>query len=445
MRSQRRERKRKPPLVLPSNKEESEGAHFHKIDAMFISYQVSLPFLRFLTARHMSSGSSTTTTMVLEKATAAFPWCCLASLENGSIVTQQNTNDIATDLDVSTSPGWMQWIEQLEDRSHDSGGAGAYDTFRCDLLLGTSKDRWRVWGQDFHLKRLRESYRSIDSCKSPKCIEQAVQVSQEMVQALLQQAQESKLLHDVKLDPLLQKDDQWIQLVRLTLLWSPSHDNSHIIVRGHACSSARPVAIHKPIQPIVVSVAAKQQHDDHHHVNVDTSMPSRLRDPQHKIASWTRLRQQMERPYKPDGVAEVLMLLPLADGKTQVLEGLTSNVFVVYADGTLRTASEGVLYGYARHLVLECAESCGLRYDPSLPVLWEDAEKGLWKEAFITSSSRLIHPIAKVLVKEDEFVEHWSDPVLAEKNDDSQKNGFSRRETPKWQQLHNEILRRGGY
>ena len=410
---------------------------------MFLSKSFSLPFLKFFAVSNRSQLLNTMT--AVQAVSGAFPWCTLALQEHGSAVCrplhdmEPNSTGALEDLDISTSAGWMEWIERTENRSHDSGGAGAYDTFRCDLQLDKSEDRWRIWGQDFHLRRLQESFRSIAPNASPESTQKALKLSEEMVQALLQQAEHSEILHNAR----PQADcDAHIQLVRLTILWSsPSEEDGSIIVRGHACSDTRPVSIHKPIEPIVATVAAKKQ--SHHQVNVDTSMPSRLRDPQHKIASWTRLRQKMERPYKPPGVAEVLMLLPSDGEGTHVLEGLTSNVFVLYSDGTLRTANEGVLYGYARHLVLECAEKCGLRWDPSLPILLEDAEKGLWKEAFITSSSRLIHPISKVMIpsgKENEFEDYWHDPVLMK----SPKNGM-KREPQKWQQLRDEILRRGGY
>ena len=52
---------------------------------------------------------------------------------------------------------------------------------------------------------------------------------------------------------------------------------------------------------------------------------------------------------------------------------------------------------YVRHLILECASECGLTVDDS-PIRLEDGREGLWEEAFITSSSRLIYPIEKILI-----------------------------------------------
>ena len=139
----------------------------------------------------------------------------------------------------------------------------------------------------------------------------------------------------------------------------------------------------------------------------------------------------------------------------ELLEGLSSNLFVIYKDGTLRTAQEGVLNGYVRHLVLEAAPNCGLRVDTTKPITLQDAVDGKWSEAFITSSSRLIWPISRILLpaSEDEscdnsdhidneceiagFKEFWCDPALT-------KPGISVA-TPQWQDLLDTILHSEGY
>ena len=419
--------------------------------------EVATKFLRSTSLLRLAATYSSSRMTGPIPSSATFGWCCVASAnENGNVVVERvNGYGASTQwlrfaqeksLDVTTSPDWMEY--ELSENGSDEDGA--YDTYRCDLVLGVADeaDRWRIWGQEFHLNRLQESYRSIDpmrstestneqtSDKSKKAMESALEKSKHMVKALLQEAENASVLHSHAAS-IASWEDVPIQLVRVTVLWSPSttHD---IVVRAHATSSAVPTAVHEQVQPIHVTIAAKQQHN--HSVSVDTAMPSRLRDPQHKIASWTRERQKM-RPYKPPAVSEVLMVRPTAGDKTEVLEGLSSNVFVVYRDGTLRTAQDGVLYGYARHLVLECAASCGLEV-VSKPIVLQDAEEGLWKEAFITSSSRLIYPISKVLLPtedEEEFSEYWADLVLVE------KEILPANEKPKWQQLLDEVLKRGGY
>jgi hypothetical protein len=414
--------------------------------------------------------------MTQSSSPAQYKWCCIASSSPSTkeiALERVNGYDNETDyrqsgylrevndhlVDVTMSPDWMEFIESSEARMNDSGGAGAYDTYRCDFILGfddtVGTDRWRIWGQDFHLNRLQESYRSIlpntaadssiDDDRLKKPIQAALRMSKMMVQALLGEAEKASILKTAQTMSGSSWEDVCIQMVKVTLLWSPSHqgeDSHEIVVRAHACSSAIPFAVNSSMQPIQVAVAAKHQ-PTQESVSVDESMPTRLHDPQHKIASWTRLRKEMERPetYKPPGVSEVLMLRPTeVKGEAEVLEGLSSNVFVVYSDGSLRTAQDGVLFGYARHLVLEAAAACGLKLGHN--IVLQDAKKGLWKEAFITSSSRLIFPISSVLVhteNENEFVEYWCDPVL------SNETSAPIDQKPKWKQLLDEILRKGGY
>ena len=141
--------------------------------------------------------------------------------------------------------------------------------------------------------------------------------------------------------------------------------------------------------------------------------------------------------------------------RLEVLEGLSSNFFVVDRNGSLRTATQGVLNGYVRHLVMESASECGIPFGPR-PIYLHQAHE--WTEAFITSSSRLIYPISKVLLPEGHrysdsnsddianssssiFVEYWSDPYF----DAIGNVTRDERDVPTWQLLLNEILKVQGY
>jgi hypothetical protein len=417
-----------------------------------------------------------------------FGWCSTASVQPGGDITIETIADPADTnddvplrtiqdrvFDLTQSVDWMEYLEHKENRLHDEGGAGAYDTMRCDVVLSPSSDpsnRVRIWGEDYHLNRLRNSYLSLLRAKTEKAknelvngqsnldapanlsrfmVDEALDLSRTTLRKLLSEAELS--VSSIQEDLAQPGEDTTIQLFRVTLLWSTPSTNEkygHILVRGHATSSCKPVKIHSAPGPSVVSVAAHTEHRDSKSFTIDKSLPTRVANPQSKIASWCRLRRKMETPdtYKPPGVSEVLMVRPRKDeeGKSrlEVLEGLSSNFFAIYKDGTLRTATEGVLNGYVRHLVLDCASKCGLKFDPRPVFLHETSE---WKEAFITSSSRLVYPISKVLLPEDEhespshdgtsFVEYWNDEALSA--------GDAETETPKWQELLNEILKRGGY
>jgi hypothetical protein len=314
-------------------------------------------------------------------------------------------------------------------------------------------------------------------------IQAAAAQSREMLRGLLRQAERCPLLRSHTTAQPLPGDearDVKVHVIRVTLLWSPSFaaagasstpssegeeeeaaagsttTNSGILVRGHACCvSADPVPVHRPLSPIQCTIAAAADPLRHHRLAVDDTVPAR-HDPEHKVASWTRLRKEMEGPdkYKPPGVSEVLMVRQSSPShhrqqQLELLEGLTSNVFVVTKDDVLRTAGTGVLPGYVRHLVLDCAEAChGLRVDDSTPILLSDVDE--WKEAFITSSSRLICPISRILVRSDDdddgedFAEFWRDPVLCD--DPTWQTTIHQRESkPVWLDLLEEILRRHGY
>jgi hypothetical protein len=199
-------------------------------------------------------------------------------------------------------------------------------------------------------------------------------------------------------------------------------------------------------------------------MDIDVTLPTRLDNPQSKVASWCRERKKMEDPntYKPEGASEVIMVRPRTTGsdgrgsRMELLEGLSSNVFFVYKDGSLRTAADGILNGYVRHLVLESAKNLDIRLDPR-PIYLDEVNE--WNEAFITSSSRLIFPISKILIPNDDdengkdddggtspttFSEYWTDKVLMQ-NANRWTNDSLSPAPPVWWRILNDILKAAGY
>jgi hypothetical protein len=406
-----------------------------------------------------------------EQHAPAFAWCSTVSITADGVIGTESISGFGKDFvpvrlihdrlfDLTKSTDWMEFLEHQEGRLHDQGGAGAYETMRCDILLPPGKTTPRVWGEKYHLDRLVKSYKSLVNAKNEIktgigmsatdkvdriVFDKALEESRLAIHRLLSDAESSIICAHPK-----PNHDTIINLIRLTLLWSPpkSDDSRKIAVRGHACSSCEPLKIHSSPDPIVCTVAAHGQENGV--AKVDKSLPTRFSNPENKIASWCRIRQEMETndTYKPPGVSEVIMVRPRKDEhgeeRLELLEGLSSNVFVLYKDGTLRTATDGVLNGFVRHLVLESAKESGLFFDPR-PVFLHQSDK--WEEAFITSSSRLIYPISKILIPNDKdtspgtemtnFTEIWRDEYLTEKTMEAK--------TPKWQVLLNIILQKGGY
>jgi hypothetical protein len=420
---------------------------------------------------HTSSKSmSSVTTVSSSTEKPSFEWCRTSSIGvNGGVDIEiiAGSNNKSQDkafreinnklFDLTKSADWMEYIEHDEDRLEDQGGAGAYDTLRCDILIPSTP---RIWGEKYHLDRLKKSYGSLldskeEALAEASILEVAMKESRAIMHRLLDEA--ALAAKNIPLDNTSSRETSII-LIRLTLLWSPpkSDDSKQIVVRGHACSTCKPIEIHSSPKAIVVSIAAHESSKKDGDATLDKSLPTRFADPENKIASWCRVRRQMESSstYKPPGVDEVLMVRSRKDlegnDRLEILEGISSNVFVIYNDNTLRTATEGVLNGFVRHLVLESASECGIKID-SRPVFLHEADQ--WKEVFITSSSRLIYPISKVLIPNDDKESNaegergemkvvFRDTVL-EGNQNSAS--FTMKETPGWQKLLNVILQKGGY
>jgi Amino-transferase class IV len=426
--------------------------------------------------------------------TTRLPWCCTATIGGDRNGHQVRIEQPSSFLDMSQ---WMKGIEQSEGRELDAVGTGVYDAWRCDRVLTTTmmkplegepnssrarpgtrnhpsrRARWNQWGADFHLDRLSNSYREAarlygESGPAPlftvtggvdqSSIDRARLESRRIIDEMLREA-------DDRLSRLSDGDD-WpaqlkaettnesimlFQLVRVTLLWSTlkaattqqtlSSPSQTIVVRGHACYTGPIQDLFEPHPPITVSIAS------HSPMEASSGAPSRAnQNPHLKVAKWTRVRQKIARP---PGVVEVLLTRRREDvdgyRRVEILEGLSSNVFVVYNNGAIRTATDGVLHGYVRELVLECLEVCGLTFDPEPIWLAEEPDNDgsqRWSEVFITSSSRLIHPVSTVLVPEGQadnedgtstsYHEYW-------------KAGASTQTPQKWRCLLDAILRKGGY
>lgn len=107
-----------------------------------------------------------------------------------------------------------------------------------------------------------------------------------------------------------------------------------------------------------------------------------------KDSEWVRQRKAWESS-KPAGVNEVLLVTP----EGQLLEGLTSNFFVLDSQGAVVTADEGVLNGTVRELVLEVCCEQGVPVVLQPPQL---SEIDTWQGAFISSTSRLLLPACEV-------------------------------------------------
>lgn len=102
----------------------------------------------------------------------------------------------------------------------------------------------------------------------------------------------------------------------------------------------------------------------------------------------------------------------LRDSDGNLYEGLSSNFFVVDANGTVITAPEDfVLNGTIRRIAIQCCVKLGIPVAYELPNI---ANIDTWQGAFLTSTSRLLLPIDKFHILQYDSNGNPSDPPCYE-------------------------------
>lgn len=338
----------------------------------------------------------------------------------------------------------MEHIEQSEGEFY---GVGAYTVLRCDAIYTKYNCRWKIWGLDFHMHRLCSSFRALVKNVSPEPLDnyyevdwehESIRRSNDVINAILSDAEMSLVniettveLHDTNLEV-----DDCVRTLMLTVLWTPAkiHDKMPII-RGHATFAGlsrvwNPDGELLP-EPITVCLAIPSNPSS----EALSLLPRRLEDserrqvapaqsvgPNAKVSSWCRYRRPLENLFKDSGVGEVLLMGERKNtanivgqsfiDSLEMLEGLISNLFVIYKDGTVRTApTTKVLSGFVRHLVLEeINQTHELRLDDMNAPVVGDADD--WAEVFLTSAIKLIIPVKRVLipVRGTDSVTLWESP-----------------------------------
>lgn len=345
-------------------------------------------------------------------------------------------------------------------------------------------EKWKIWGFDYHVQRLQQSFLMLrnmnDKSKNSKklSLEHALRQSTIIFDALLQEADRALQ----QFNPAVPRDNDefrndnrarvWIQLIRFTWLWTmesapatqstnsisaedeeEEEDRFTIRVRGHACSTAQPINIwenhKKPISALIAAVWDERKSQ----VQLDESLPHRHNNnPQVKLTAWTRQRKQLEQqvhliskhggdnnnPTPLAKIGEVLLVRYTDSGDdVELLEGMSSNVFVILKDGSLQTASsQMVLSGYVRHLILQIyyGQQDNCHSATTKPILLSNVDQ--WKEVFITSSSRLIVPVHTVMIpnpNSGQWVEFW-------RADNDNPN-----QATQWKLLEEQLFQLGGY
>lgn len=316
------------------------------------------------------------------------PWSRIAEFSKEGPISCRDACQViqldSRDFDLQSPREWMEYLESSE------GMSGAYTVIRCDF---STNKHWRIWGRDFHINRLCQSYRALQVHVNEEALDSAMNTTDEIIANLLNESfhiLNGEISHSNN-----------VYTIMLTILWQKGvgESSSPIVIRGHVfCSGRAAVAGDKQHLPEPTTATLALPFGK-------KVLPNRYSHyPEAKLSSWCRQRRPLEQEFKRNG--EVLLTREVR-GEIHILEGLTSNVFFVYSDNKLRTANKGVLEGYAKSLVLDCASRLGIECDPA-PIRVQDAS--LWREIFLTSSVRLLIPVKQVLVPNEmgELHEVWS-------------------------------------
>ncbi|CAM9835340.1 unnamed protein product [Ectocarpus fasciculatus] len=126
--------------------------------------------------------------------------------------------------------------------------------------------------------------------------------------------------------------------------------------------------------------------------------------PEAKHSSWLRDRKPLDELKAQTSAQEVVLseigFSPEGATRTLLLEGLTSNFFVVEEDGAVCTAPSGVLLGGMRQLLISVCEKEGIEVRFDAPDI---SRAGRWREAFLTGTGRILAPVSTLLVPEMEY------------------------------------------
>lgn len=331
--------------------------------------------------------------------TRSFGWSCAIEVDSSRKIQSRPLDS------ENSSP--RQWLEYHESRNDNVGGV--YTVMRCDLCHDGS---WKRWGQDFHLQRLVQSHAMhCDQVLSSKEEAVARDSSTKVIHSLL-----SKGTQNLQGQSASEVGEICVAMV--TLLWQTEGDNHNkLVVRGHIYSSGAYANAQRDYQPdsIVLSLARPRG---------DDTLPNRWSHlPEAKLSSWCRRRRPLEEQFKKHGASEVLLTMMDSTGQ-HILEGLTTNVFVRYHNGTMRTPSSGVLGGFARSLVVRSAKALGIVIEEG-PLAFEPEK---WAEVFVTSSIRLLVPVVSIIeIEGDDANVLWRAPP---------------EDSCKWRTIYEDVLAR---
>lgn len=309
------------------------------------------------------------------------------------------------------------WLEHHPD--------GVYTVIRVELEQQeqVQTQGWSIWGLEFHLDRLEYSYARWSQVliENNRRISRAAfnQARQETRHVLFQLLREAGIYMNRSTDSPSEASKEMIYMG--TILWHPQNED-RIQVRGHITRYLYfPIF---PIQPIVATLAVLPSNKG---TISNLSLPSRRRPlglADCKFSSWCRERRPLEAefpiPWTNSSLGFAAHEIILTDVshvvdrnggrpllQVQLLEGLTSNLFLVYPNRVVRTSSSPfVLPGFARSMALICLQHFGYAIDTNNTICagYTLSEKSIaealssCEEVFVTSSVKLVAPVHAIFI-----------------------------------------------
>ena len=149
------------------------------------------------------------------------PWNQIATIDMDGSIICQDCREVVAKYDLSSPREWMEFLEATE------GHGGAYTVIRCDYKQAS----WRVWGRDFHMKRLCQSY-----CALMHVNEKQLSNITETTNVIL-----DSLLEHASLILSTGADANAMYTVMVTILWQNGTRDASTLVRGHVCCSGTAV------------------------------------------------------------------------------------------------------------------------------------------------------------------------------------------------------------
>ena len=380
------------------------------------------------------------------------PAFVFASTEPEISDTTRPTTNAPRINNITITPTLIQsprlWLESLPD--------GAYTVMRCDdpanresLEFG-NHNHLTIRGIDFHLQRLQESFSVLHSSSGTRTFTDST---------ITTKISDNYRIGPIKLDgrnpdricdnvtkayddtiaicsALKNHQEIWQHhdngniaceesTIMLTILWYADLTMNKIIVVGHATRSNVSLMSMVPWNIVLHTSSAPK-------VNRQT-----YPQPLAKVSSWCQQRKPLESKYMPTStisvaaqernsiksvtINEVILTQQVpTTNDIHLLEGLTSNLFVVYPNHVIRTAGDGVLHGYVRDLLIKLLSTKAVNgtmipyvVDTSQPILLDDVHE--WEEVFCTSSIRFIIPVECIYVPCDDdehCIDHDTDPAI---------------------------------